>query len=1333
MTRNHSRYTHLSCAFALAALFCPIHTRAQLFDNGSTNTITSSVDYNDLMVVGSLTANNVVDITSNAVVGATRVLVGEQDGSTNNTLSVIDNALLLAGNVDTNGLTTGGIVVGATDDGRAGLVVAQASTVNSDYLYVGFGTNDSGKVELIDENTQLNVADDVYIGYAGSTNSANVGEGSLLRIGRDLHVGFAGGSNNTVNINSGGTLYVNSTNNINVVNPDSDNMVNVYANGTMQVGGDVETGMIQNDLGIDFRTSSRLEVGGALSLSGNKINDQLSILLNNTLSTNDATLQIGSGTFFNIGDTTSNNSLTLTNGATAESSIRLNIGNEATANNNSLVIGGAGSSFTGTDVLVGARGSKNSLLISDGGSATASGNFIIGKSAKATNNDVTVGSNGVLNVGNVLIVGDFGKDSTFSIDNGTARVGTTFVLGLFSANNRYLQSGGTNTVTGSFFIGEGADASGNTGTVNAEDIPNTSGNLALVEDRALLETENLTVGLEGSGSILTIRDGGMVNVTDNAVIGEEAGDNYIYLQRDADTRFNVDGDLTVGKTGEGSNRFAVYGGTATIGGDLLLGATDKQHDTKNFIYLETTNAVLNVAGAMHIGASNSLNTLDIVKGATAGISDLLVGVSDGVSNNVVTVTGEGSLLHVTNTFSVGSASGSGNTVVVEDGGVLNVAQAGIAMSGTNNTLEIADGGTLQTGDWDFSQLTGAATNILFGSGSTLHLSGILSGTNTVAGGVEFLLDGATWDTTTNSLFVGNTDGNNSLSLTNGAFVSTATNLYIGYASKGNMLTVSGSTNLVGHDLFIGADSDLSSDNVLYVMEGGLVSVANDLHLFNDADLSIDSESRVVIGNDYNQDASSSLRIGISSNSALPNLEVAGTANMEKGASLVIFDDGLDTDDTNFVHTIVQAGKLTIDNQDATTVLLRDFIDVRTNLLLGFDITVTNRTAIVLDNFIVRRLEDIDGLDGQLLDIAKEISDLKASGNPLATNLIQVVSQLGSDAQAVKVLDNHYGEKMSSSPAHNMINLGLQGVAERLTTRTDSTRDRMGVASASLRQRPSGTAGPHTAEQELQGWLAGYGTWADQDAADGFDGYESDVRGFLIGADLSVADNILFGIAGGRGTADVDKNNGATSEAKTTHGAGYVSLGTTSWFADAALIYGFSTIKSELGDILDTAAEYDAENFAILVGGGKEFISKYLIVTPQASFLANYYNQDAYTETSTTALPREVEGFDALYLQSSLGCNIGLYAMLGEVTLKPEFRLHWQHEFNAGEESLSYALVDGTGSHILQLQAPEEDILKIGAGVSAKLGDYLEIRADLDSRQAANYSDYTLTGTIRYQF
>ena len=1273
-------------------------------DSGITNYLGSAT--NDFRLkVGVDEPDNTLIVTNGGIASVTEVYVGELSTSTNNLLSVTSGGLIFAGKVDTNHVSTGGIFVGDTD-GKGLLSVNHSSEVDTDYLYIGHGTNESGRVTV--ENK------------------------GVLTVRDQLFVGSDSNSNNVMNIKSGGSVFINETTDLvigNISGASNDfNTVNIESTGRVLVGGDVNATTFTTTSNLNFKAGAVLGVGGALTIDNAAIEDELNILLDNDLSSNTSRWDTGE---MYIGDTTGNNSLALTNGAQATASDLIYIGNKVLSSDNTITVAGTNSLLAAGDkILVGAAGDRNALDIIEGGQVTVANDLKLGTSRGSDKNSVTViGTNSSLTVTGNVVIGDAGAGNSLTTTDATMDIGQSLLLGSKSANNRYLQTGGTNTVAGEFIIGETKNATGKTGHVD-DDTVETTGNLAIVGKGATLNLQkNLIVGQEGGGSILTLRDGGTVNVAGDAVIGEAVKDNYIYLQRDSDTRFNVAGDLVVGKEG-GSNRFAVYGGTATIDGNLYLGASTSQHEIKNFIHLETTNAVLNVANAIHIGASNSVNTLDLAEGAKASAQDLFVGTYDGVSNNVVTITGDESLLTVSNTLAIGSNSGSNNAVNVSNGGTLFVLDsANIVMGGSNNLLNVNSGGTLQTVDWDYATLS---SNIVLHSGSTLELGGTLSGTNMVEGGIEFALDGthALWDTGTNVLYVGNETDDNSLTLTNGAIATTSTNLYLGYASARNTITVGGTGTVlnIGTDLFISnSDTNTSGANKLFVLDRAQVTVGNDAFLSHGSTLKIDSKSQVHVGGDYEQDDSSFLEIGISSNQVLPNLIVDGNAEFTNNATITVYDDGVG--ESNVV-SIVKAGSITIGGEAASTGLLYD--NIQTNLLLDFKITVSNgtmNTFIVLDNFIKRSLTEAAGLEGMLADVADEIQDM-ASNDELAEKMIKTLSGL-TGSEANQAMNDYYGEKGSSAPTHNVINQGMAGIANQLTIRGDNTRIRTSTDSAPT---PIGAEGPHTQDQELQGWIAGYGSWADRSASDGFGAYDANLSGFVIGVDLAVSKNVLVGLAGGLNNGSVDQSNGASGDTKTTYGAIYASLGTQAWFLDGSMIYGASSIDNSLGELFDTTASYDAQNIAFYLGGGKEITTQYLIVTPQASLLANYYQQDAYDEESTTAPPRAVDSFDALYLRSSIGCNLGFYMAMGEVTLKPEIRGHWLHEFNDSEANLSYTLIGGTGGlYNMAFQAPVADVLRLGAGISAKLGDYLELRADLDTQQASDYSDYTLLGSLRYQF
>ncbi len=1640
--------TFVFCLSILTATLFSTPAHAQLFDNGTVETNSTPTTYNSSVVIGSENPGNGLVINNGATVSAPDVLMGDFSSSSNNLLSVQDNALFLIGDTTTNGLTTGGIVVGDSSK-TATLDARNNATIETDYLYIGLGTNDSGSVKLSGAESEFNISQDAYVGDAGSTNSIDLSEGASLNIEGTLNVGSGGGSNNHVNIHADSSLSLNTTNQINVANPeDNDNSISIKQNGTLKIGGDVDTATLE-ELGVDLAKKSTLQVGGILEIENDSLDTGINIVLDHALSTNTAHWQANSQTFVYIGETTSDNTLTLTNGATAHSERALRLGNNTASHRNKISVGGSNSVFTvEQSVIVGGKGDNNQINVNDYGQATFLGNLTLGKDSTATGNEVNVGSNGVVNISGTTVIGDAGNNNSFAINYGTVNATNDFIVGSGSIGNRYNQIGGTNTVAGAFIIGKTEDATGKTGHVDDNSVE-TTGNLAIVgKDAALNIQQNLTVGQEGGGSILTIRDGGTVNVDGDVAIGEAVKDNYIYLQRDADTRFNVTGDLVVGKEG-GSNRFAVYGGTANIDGNLYLGGSTNQHEVKNFIHLQTTNAVLNVANAIYIGASNSLNTLDLVGGATANAQDLFVGIDGGISsNNVVTISGADSRLNIQNSVTVGaggntlkavndawlvvgeftttnlpsstggalavgstngtpslivhenssveagyiyigvgtnqtgdilvtgsnsllkatsdivvgldgsdnalnlenggtaegnlligknggandnlvnlsgsntlltasglaigaednsgnmlnltngatfilagdlniatsnalnlnrgatfhtdgdfdlvsqstngfnfnggstlevggtltatnvvegernlvldggrwilgtnlvigantdsnsvsvigagaeltatrigigSTNSAGNILLIEDGGFVSIDESLIIADG--NTLNLSSNGTLEV-IGDFNALAPSADNFIFGSNATLRVGGTITTStnqNTIQSGQTIVLDGglstnhtAYWNIGTDlyvggslgsgslevltsgivenvSAFIGNADSNtvkiagsgaawnissnltvgvngndNLLNITDGATVTVSNNAYVGVGpSSNNTVTVSGldSSWSILQDLMIG-DGGLS--NRLDVWNGAAVFVGNDLNITNGSTLLIGTGSVVSVEGNYEQDGTSRLEIVAGPTSA-GLLDVAKDANFASNATIFVRSDGsLDTNDF-FKTTIVMAGDNLFFGGDTASSNNIDAVNFAWDGLISGVTNYVEGTQLIIEGS-ANSLSSVIGVKGtgtQLEGVVDEIDALATDPDSAAANMRVVLGDLGQPANTA-AMDNYYGEKASSSPMHNLVNQGLGGVASSLTLRGDNTRERAGAASASINwNKPNGVAGPHTQGQELQGWIAGYGSQGKKSASDGYGSYDLNLTGFIIGADLAISQNILLGLAGGSNNGSIDKENNGTGDSKTTYGALYSSIGTKSWFMDGSLIYGSSQIDQKLGDVFDTTSEYDAMNLAFYLGGGKEFTGDYLIVTPQASLLVNYYEQDAYDEESTGAEPRSIDAFDALYVQSSIGCNLGVYSSMGNLTLKPELRAHWLHEFNASEETLPYRLVGGNGtSYNMILQAPEEDILKLGAGVSAKMSDYLELRADLDTRLGSGYSDYTLFGSLRYQF
>ena len=181
------------------------------------------------------------------------------------------------------------------------------------------------------------------------------------------------------------------------------------------------------------------------------------------------------------------------------------------------------------------------------------------------------------------------------------------------------------------------------------------------------------------------------------------------------------------------------------------------------------------------------------------------------------------------------------------------------------------------------------------------------------------------------------------------------------------------------------------------------------------------------------------------------------------------------------------------------------------------------------------------------------------------------------------------------------------------------------------------------------------------------------------------------------------------------------------------------IEEASGTVFDTSADYNADQLGFYIGGGREMVynEDRLFITPSAAFSGYYFIQESYTEKSTTAVPRRVDEFDYLSLKSAVGVKVTSMRELNRSILSPEFHVNWLHEFNADEEQVGYSLVGGTGNYTFAMQAPVEDLIEVGAGVSWWMFDkqrkVVEWYAGLEGGFGDGYTEFTASLRIMSQF
>ena len=88
----------------------------------------------------------------------------------------------------------------------------------------------------------------------------------------------------------------------------------------------------------------------------------------------------------------------------------------------------------------------------------------------------------------------------------------------------------------------------------------------------------------------------------------------------------------------------------------------------------------------------------------------------------------------------------------------------------------------------------------------------------------------------------------------------------------------------------------------------------------------------------------------------------------------------------------------------------------------------------------------------------------------------------------------------------------------------------------------------------------------------------------------------------------------------------------------------------------------------------------------------------------------------------------------QMTLKPEFRLHWVHEFEPDPDAEGISL-QSTQTLYAQLQSREENLIRIGGGVRCWNwnSQTTEFGLDMDHLKGDAYTEWMFSGHFIHRF
>ncbi|MEO6787839.1 MAG: autotransporter outer membrane beta-barrel domain-containing protein, partial [Chthoniobacteraceae bacterium] len=155
---------------------------------------------------------------------------------------------------------------------------------------------------------------------------------------------------------------------------------------------------------------------------------------------------------------------------------------------------------------------------------------------------------------------------------------------------------------------------------------------------------------------------------------------------------------------------------------------------------------------------------------------------------------------------------------------------------------------------------------------------------------------------------------------------------------------------------------------------------------------------------------------------------------------------------------------------------------------------------------------------------------------------------------------------------------------------------------------------------------------------------------------------------------------------------------------------------------------------VLFATGYDWKSGGLTVGPTASYQYTNMTMDGFTETGAFA-PLTVSGKSAESQRSALGVRAYYDAHVGHVTLRPELRLAWQHEYGATGYSLTsrFATLGGNAFSVSGTTIGRDSLLAT-AGLAILWSDKFSTFVYYDGELLrTNYSSNNVSAGFRWRF
>ena len=287
--------------------------------------------------------------------------------------------------------------------------------------------------------------------------------------------------------------------------------------------------------------------------------------------------------------------------------------------------------------------------------------------------------------------------------------------------------------------------------------------------------------------------------------------------------------------------------------------------------------------------------------------------------------------------------------------------------------------------------------------------------------------------------------------------------------------------------------------------------------------------------------------------------------------------------------------------------------------------------------------------------------------------------------------------------------------------------------------PEGKVGkeirPPTQDANLGVFITGTGEFTHVGDTFNASGYDLATGGFTLGVDYRIGDHFAIGINAGyaRTSADLFGNGRVTVDGGKL--GVYATFFAGGFYADVSAQGGYNSYDTRRAALNGTArGTTNGGEFNGLFNTGYDFKAGGLSIGPVASVQYTYVGFRGFTETGSL-LPLAYNKQHGESLRSAVGLKASYDWQIGGVTVRPELRAAWQHEFDSTEFAIHSSFANGAGNAFTVHGAETgRESLLVGAGVAVLWNERTSTYVYYDGEiLRTNYDSHNVSGGVRMSF